>query len=97
MISGDPAQCARCQAPILDPTTQVLHGASHYCCTNCSEAEEQWGAGSDPHAPQQSDDPHCTRCNAPLVDEATVESRGDGSYCCRNCAAAAGQVEHAAV
>lgn len=91
MTSNAEGSCARCQAPLTDPTTRVVHGDVSYCCANCSEAAEQWGAGSDPHAPNQPDNPHCARCSAPLVDEAPLESRGDSIFCCRNCASAAGR------
>ena len=42
------ARCAHCDVDISDPTTQVVHGGTTYCCANCAAAMEQGGSGSDP-------------------------------------------------
>jgi hypothetical protein len=83
-------RCAHCDTPIVDPTTQVVHGDKTYCCPNCSAAMEQGGQGSDPHALEQAGDLRCAHCRAVIVDEATMVTRGDEAYCCSNCAAAMG-------
>lgn len=80
--------CAHCGVPIVDPTTQRVHGDRTYCCANCSEAMEQQTGGSDPHAPDHPGDLRCAHCGVPIVDESSMESRGDDAFCCRNCAAA---------
>jgi len=80
--------CAHCGVPIVDPTTQVVHGDKTYCCPNCSAAMEQGGSGSDPQALDYPGDLRCAHCGAPIVDEHTMESRGDQAFCCKNCAAA---------
>src|SRR5437764_15403088 len=77
--------CAHCGSPIVDATTRVIHGESTYCCTNCSNAMEQRGAGSDPEGRQHPNDLHCAHCDSPIVDESTMETRGDDAFCCRNC------------
>jgi hypothetical protein len=81
-------RCAHCDSPIIDPTTQVVHGESTYCCANCSEAMEQRGEGTDPQGRQHKNDLHCAHCDSPIVDESTMETKGDQAFCCRNCAAA---------
>lgn len=82
-------RCAYCDVPIVDPTTQVIHGALVFCCPNCSEAMEQEGSGSDPHAREHREDFLCARCGCEIVDEATMEERDGLAYCCGNCARAA--------
>jgi DNA-directed RNA polymerase subunit RPC12/RpoP len=82
-------QCEHCHSPIIDPTTQVVHGGLTYCCANCSAAVEQYGPGSDPDSATGKNHLMCAHCNAPIVYEAHMESRGDQAFCCRNCAQAA--------
>ena len=87
--SGAPApdvQCAHCKMPIVDPTTQVVHGTMTYCCANCAAAMEQSGPGSDPDSGTGKNHLRCAHCGAPIVNEATMESRGDQAFCCPNCA-----------
>jgi len=81
-------QCAHCYAPIVDPTTRVVHGNLTYCCSNCSEAMEQHGAGSDPNQPDKPNQLHCVRCGSPIVDEITLAWDGSRAFCCQNCKAA---------
>jgi len=81
-------RCANCGVDIVDPTTKVVHGAATYCCPNCSEAFEQGGSGSDPHAMRHENDLRCAHCGVPIVDEQTMESRGNDAFCCANCARA---------
>jgi DNA-directed RNA polymerase subunit RPC12/RpoP len=83
-------RCVHCDAPIIDPTTQVVHGAEIYCCPNCSAAIEESGSGSDPHALTHEGDLRCERCEVAIVDENTFVERDGHGYCCANCAAAAG-------
>jgi hypothetical protein len=83
-------RCAHCAAPIVDPTTQVVHGSEIYCCPNCSAAMEASGSGSDPHALAHENDLRCERCDVAIVDETTLTERDGRAYCCANCAAAAG-------
>jgi hypothetical protein len=66
----------------------VVHVGQTYCCTNCSNAMEQSGSGSDPHAGHYENALHCAHCGVPIVDEATMQSRGDEAFCCANCARA---------
>ncbi len=80
--------CAHCRTPIVDPTTQVVHGDRTYCCANCASALEQTTGGSDPQAPEQKGQFQCAHCNAAIVDESTMETGGDDAFCCRNCATA---------
>lgn len=91
MLRGmDYAVCAHCQTPIVDQTVQVIHGASTYCCANCSAASEATGSGSDPKALRHGEDAFwCTHCGVAIVHEDTMESRGNDAYCCSNCAAMA--------
>ncbi len=85
--------CARCECPIVDPTVQVVHGATTYCCVNCSQAAEATGSGSDPKAMRHGEDAFwCTHCGVAIVHEDTMESRGNDAYCCSNCAAMADQM-----
>jgi DNA-directed RNA polymerase subunit RPC12/RpoP len=81
-------QCANCDVDISDPTTQVVHGDTTFCCANCSAAMEQHGSGSAPRL--EGDDKHlrCSHCGVPIVDDSTMASRGDSIFCCANCAAA---------
>ena len=82
--------CAHCQTPIVDPTTQVVHGDQTYCCANCSAAMEATGSGSDPKAMRHGEDEFwCAHCGVAIVHDETMESRGDSAYCCANCAAMA--------
>ena len=82
-------RCAHCEAPIVDPTTQVVHGRQRFCCPNCSAAMEEGTGGSDPQAPGHENDPVCSRCRSRIVDDQTMEMRGDEVFCCRNCMEAA--------
>ena len=82
--------CTHCGVPIVDPTTQVVHGDQTYCCANCSAAMEQTTGGSDPQAREHPGALRCAHCGVPIVAEASMESRGDQAFCCRNCAAAMG-------
>jgi hypothetical protein len=82
-------KCANCAAPIVDPTSQVVHGATTFCCPNCSAVMEQRTGGSDPHAPKYESSPRCSRCESPIIDDRFMEERDGLVYCCRNCAAAA--------
>ena len=82
------ADCANCGVPIVDPTTQVLHGNQSFCCPNCSAANEQSGMGSDPQSPEHANALVCAHCGVRIVDETTMESRGDDAFCCANCARA---------
>jgi hypothetical protein len=84
-------RCAHCAAPIVDPTTKVVHGGDTFCCPNCSAVLEERTGGSDPDAPKHENDMRCSRCQSPIIHDATIESRGDQIFCCRNCASAAGQ------
>ena len=78
--------CAHCEAPIVDPTTQVVHGPDTYCCANCSAAMEQRGMGTDPQSPRHENDIRCGRCTCPIVHDRTMETDDAGQiYCCRNC------------
>jgi hypothetical protein len=86
----DHERCLHCDAAIVDPTTQVVHGGNYFCCTNCSTAWEQVTGGTDPQAPGHANDLFCERCEARLVDDSTIEEHDGRPYCCRNCAAAAG-------
>jgi hypothetical protein len=88
---NDRTRCASCDSPIVDPTSQVIHGALTYCCANCAEAMEQSGSGSDPHAGRYENALRCAHCNAPIVDESTMQTRGDEAFCCANCAHAMAQ------
>ena len=82
--------CARCEAPIVDPTIQVVHGALTYCCANCSTAAEATGSGSDPKAMRHGEDAFwCAHCGVAIVHEDTMESRENDAFCCSNCAAMA--------
>jgi hypothetical protein len=80
-------RCAHCQTPIVDPTTQVVHGDMTYCCTNCSAAMEASGSGSDPHAGAPLTPMKCAHCQVPIVDESMMVERGEQAFCCGNCAA----------
>jgi DNA-directed RNA polymerase subunit RPC12/RpoP len=71
---------------IVDPTTHVEHGGRGYRCPSCSEAMEQPGSGSDPHAMRHENDLPCAHCGVAIVDEQT---RGDDAFCCAHCARAA--------
>jgi hypothetical protein len=82
-------RCANCDAPIVDPTTQVVHGRLNFCCPNCSAMMEEKTGGSDRQAPAHANDPRCSRCQSPIVHDATMEMRGDELFCCRNCMEAA--------
>ena len=82
------ANCAHCDVPIVDPTTQVVHGGATYCCPNCAAAMEQGGSGSDPRTLSHDEDLRCAHCGTPIIDEKTMESRGDQAFCCGNCAQA---------
>ena len=98
-------RCAHCQAPIVDPTTQVVHGSDSYCCPNCSASMEEQAAarsrprraggqggapgGTDPDAPRHKNDLRCSRCESPIVYDNTMEMEGDRVFCCRNCLEAA--------
>jgi hypothetical protein len=82
-------RCANCEAPIVDPTTQVVHGPRHFCCPNCSAMMEETTGGSDPQAPEHENDLRCSRCQSPIVHDATIEMVGDQLFCCRNCMEAA--------
>lgn len=82
------ARCAHCDVDISDPTTQVVHGGTTYCCANCAAAMEQGGSGSDPGTMQHADALRCAHCSTPIVDESTMVSRGDDAFCCTNCASA---------
>ncbi len=81
-------RCAHCDTPIVDPTTQVVHGDRTYCCANRSHAMEQGSGGSDPHAYEQAGDPRCAHCRTVIVNDASMVARGDQVFCCGNCAAA---------
>lgn len=87
-VREDVATCANCRAPIVDPTTQKVHGNLTYCCANCSAAIEQYVPGSDPDSTTGKNHLMCAHCGSPIVDEHTMESRGDRAYCCANCARA---------
>jgi len=82
------ADCAHCEVPISDETTQVVHGAAIYCCANCAAAMEQGGSGSDPRTMAREEDLRCAHCGVVIVDESTMTSRGDQAFCCSNCALA---------
>lgn len=88
-MSIESAVCVHCGTPIVDPTTQVVHGHEVFCCANCSEAMEQRAGGSDPQAPDQKNAIRCARCETPIVDDRTMEEVQGKVYCCHNCAAAA--------
>ena len=82
-------RCAHCDTPIVDPTSQVVHGDATFCCANCSQAMEQSGSGSDPQAGRYEGDFRCAHCGTAIVDDSTMESREDDAFCCANCARAA--------
>jgi hypothetical protein len=79
------ALCAYCQTPIVDPTTQVVHGDMIYCCPNCSAAMEESGSGSDPKTRAHEGALRCAHCGVPIVDESTMQSRANEAFCCANC------------
>jgi hypothetical protein len=79
--------CAHCRVPIVDPTTQVIHGDLTYCCANCAAAMEQTAGGSDARPLSHPGDLRCSHCGTPIVDESTMVSQGDQAFCCGNCAA----------
>jgi hypothetical protein len=83
------AVCLHCGAPIVDPTTQVIHGHETFCCANCAEAMEQRTGGSDRGAPRHASAIRCARCESPIVESSTMEESGGRVYCCHNCAEAA--------
>src|SRR5258708_35122756 len=85
VFPGNEARCAHCGVPIVDPTTQRVHGSRTYCCANCAAAMEQYGPGTDPDSTRAKNDLRCTHCGAPIVDESSMESQGDAAFCCRNC------------
>ena len=87
--ANNPTRCAHCDVPIVDPTTQVVHGDMTFCCANCSAAMEQSGSGSDPGTMSHADDLRCAHCGTHIVDESTMTSRGDQAFCCTNCERAA--------
>lgn len=92
-VGNNRAVCAHCQAPIVDPTTQVMHGDQVFCCANCSAAMEATGSGSDPKAMRHGEtDFTCAHCGVAIVHEETMQTRGDQAFCCANCAAMAGQM-----
>ena len=80
------ANCAHCQVPITDPTVQVVHGGSTFCCANCAAAMEEGGSGSDPKTLSHPDALRCAHCGSAIVDETSMVSRGSDAFCCRNCA-----------
>ena len=84
-MTMDRTRCAHCDSPIVDPTSQVIHGNATFCCRNCSHAMEQSGSGTDPQAGEHQGDLRCAHCGCAIVDETTMETRGDDAYCCRNC------------
>lgn len=88
MATQTETRCAHCDVPILDPTTQVVHSDARYCCSNCANAMEQSGSGSDPNIMNDARDFHCAHCGTPIKDESTMEERGDQAFCCSNCARA---------
>jgi DNA-directed RNA polymerase subunit RPC12/RpoP len=88
MMANATTRCAHCDVPIVDPTTQVVHGGSTFCCANCSAAMEETGSGSDPKTLSHEDEFRCAHCGAAIVDESTMESRGNDAFCCTNCASA---------
>jgi hypothetical protein len=84
------ARCAHCDTPIVDQTTQVVHGDMTYCCANCSAAMEASGSGSDPRAGGPLTAIKCAHCQVPIVDESTMVERAEQLFCCGSCAAASG-------
>ena len=95
-MSLEGATCAHCGTPIVDPTTQRVHGEMTFCCANCAHAMEQGGSGSDPQTLTTGGDLRCAHCGAVIVDESTMQSRGDEAFCCPNCAQMASRPHHAA-
>jgi hypothetical protein len=73
-------QCARCQMPISDPTTEVSRGGKTFCCGNCAAAAS--GGASDP-GPRAAE--CCAECGVPIVDESTMQTRVGERFCCANC------------
>jgi hypothetical protein len=78
-------ECKHCGAIIVEPSSRVTHGNEVFCCTNCAQATEQRGSGSDPHTLSHPDDLRCAHCGVPIVDESTMTTSGDEAYCCVNC------------
>lgn len=68
------ATCLYRGAPIVDPTSQVLHGATTFCCANCAEAMEQRTGGSDPDAPRHR---HARSCALRGADRRRSDDGGD--------------------
>ena len=87
-MANPAVRCAHCDMPIVDPTTQVVHGSQTYCCANCSAAMEETGSGSDRGTLAHEGALRCAHCGVPIVDESTMQSRGDQAFCCANCAPA---------
>jgi hypothetical protein len=88
--------CSHCESPIVDPTTQVVHGDKVFCCANCSAANEASGSGSDPHTLDASGEIRCAHCGVPIVSDASMVMREAQAFCCSNCAAAMGSRRQAA-
>jgi hypothetical protein len=82
------SECAHCGVVITDPSTRVIHGDAAFCCTNCAQAMEQGGSGSDRRTLAHENDLRCAHCGVPIVDESTMASAGNDAYCCFNCAGA---------
>ena len=94
-VGNNRGVCAHCGVPIVDPTTQVVHGDLVFCCVNCSAAMETTGSGSDPKAMHHAEHTFtCAHCGVAIVHEETMQSRGDQAFCCANCAALADQMAH---
>ena len=72
-------QCACCQMPISDRTTQVIRGGKTFCCPNCAAAMERGGAEPPKNAPT------CVECGVAIVDRSTMRTRAGESFCCPNC------------
>ena len=72
-------QCARCQMPISDPTTEVSRGGKTFCCGNCAAAVDSEVA-ADPSGANC-----CAECGVPIVDESTMQTRAGERFCCANC------------
>ena len=86
MAYGTATECSHCGAIIVDPTSRVIHGNEVFCCTNCAQAMEQRGSGSDPHTLSHQEDLRCAHCGVPILDESTMTTSGDEAFCCANCA-----------
>ena len=79
------ADCARCGAPLVDPTTLVEREGRTYCCPTCVAVAS---GQVHPATPGRST---CAHCQAPIADKAVQVERAGQTFCCLNCATAMSQ------